>query len=121
MQLLVRVVDKTNPDNPALDAKLTKAGDVIVVKNDGETWGLQEINNPEWRIIHCRGMTEDQALTLVHPELPTREGSGLLRRRAVRLDVARLADVMDAKDLMDVVIPKEPLADAIGEDLDVIG
>lgn len=91
MQLLVRVVSKTSKD-PVKDAQLTKAGDVICFKPDGEEWGIQELKNPDWRIIQVPGMTEEEAIALTSPELPPTldKQYPLLRRRAMRLDLDQL-------------------------------
>lgn len=96
MQLLVRVVDKVNRDNPKLDAQLTKAGDVIAWKRDGEEWGIEEIKNPEWRIISVPDMTEDQAEALVQSEM-SKDGSTMLRKRFVKLDVPQLDSLAAGK------------------------
>ena len=92
MQLLVRVISKTNPKDPVLDSKLTKAGDVIVFKQDGEEWGVEEVKNPDWRIISVPKMTEEQAIALISPELPPTldKTYPLLQRRAMKLDITQL-------------------------------
>jgi hypothetical protein len=69
MQLLVRVVDKTSKD-PVKDIQLTKRGDVIAVKKDAESWGVEELLNPEWRILHVPDMSELEAVSLLAPETP---------------------------------------------------
>lgn len=98
MQLLVRVVSKTSKD-PILDAQLTKAGDVICFKPDGEEWGIQELKNPDWRIIQVPGMTEEEAIALVSPELPPTldKQYPLLQRRAMKLDLEQLDIVLGGK------------------------
>lgn len=49
-ELLVRRVDKINPD-PELNAQLTKRGDVVVVRESPCVWSQKELDNPEWLII----------------------------------------------------------------------
>jgi len=67
MQLLVRVVDKISTD-ASKNIQLTKRGDVIAVKPDGADWGLEELINPEWRIIHVPDMNDIEAQNLLQPE-----------------------------------------------------
>jgi len=99
MELLVRVVSKTNPNDKVLDSKLTKAGDVIVYKPDGSDWGIAELKNPDWRIIRVEGMTEEQAVSLVSPELPPTldKEYPLLQRRAIKLDLTQLDSLTGGK------------------------
>lgn len=99
MQLLVRVVDKINPKDPVKNAQLTKAGDVIVYKPDGQEWGTEELNNPDWRIIHVPDMTEEHAISLVSSELPVdlHNPSHMLQRRAMKLDIKKLDNMSDGK------------------------
>lgn len=56
MEVLLRVVDKINAGDPAADLLCTKAGDVIVIKPDGWSWGAAELTNPEWRIVKLPGI-----------------------------------------------------------------
>jgi hypothetical protein len=95
MELLVRVVDKTSPQNPTLDALLTKRGDVIEARPDGWAWGLQELQNPAWRIARVVGLSEGTAQQLMAPqfrEAPVLGGTRvtLVRRRMWGVDVALL-------------------------------
>ncbi len=48
-------------------AKLPKRGDVIVVKEDGEPWGIQELESPLFQIV-------------AYPGVPAAEFAGLLSR-----------------------------------------
>ena len=106
MQLLVRVVSKVNNRDPVKDAQLTKAGDVIVYKPDGEEWGIEELKNPDWRIIQVPGMTEEEAIALTSPELPPNldREYPLLQRRALKLDLA----VLDALAAGKILATKDP-------------
>lgn len=108
MQLLVRVVSKVDPKDPVKDAQLTKAGDVIVYKQDGEEWGIQELKNPDWRIIQVPGMTEEEAIALTSPELPPNldREYPLLQRRAMKLDLAQL-DALAAGKILATKDPKK--------------
>lgn len=99
-ELLVRVVDKTNPDDPYLDAQLTKRGDVICVQPDGWPWGTEELKNPDWRIIKLPGVNPDALAAFLSPEIDTdpTQPSKVLQRRAFKLDLdhAVLADAASA-------------------------
>lgn len=105
-ELLVRVVDKTNPD-PVFDAKLSKRGDVIAVCPDGWKWGVEEIANPDWRIISVPGVDPDDfsGLLAAEPETNPNEPSRMLQFRAFRLDLDHddLADLRSFFDTHDVV------------------
>lgn len=86
-EMLVRVVDKVG-DNPVLDAKCTKRGDVIAVCPDGWIWGREELKNPDWRIVKVPGVTVSEASGFLAPELSAGPVAvDLLRRRAFRLDL----------------------------------
>lgn len=89
-ELLVRVVDKSNPTNPALDAKLTKRGDVIAVLPDGWGWSDIERTAPHWRIFKWPSVSESEASALLSPELPISEAdtnNPLLQRRGFNLNL----------------------------------
>ena len=91
MELLIRIVDKVNLTSPKLDAKCMKAGDVIAAKPAGSSWGVKEIQNPEWRIIKVGGLPP--TLDRDYPRL---------RKRAMRLDL----DALDIKESGNVKKPK---------------
>lgn len=119
-ELLVRVVDKTN-DDPYLDVRCTKRGDVIVVKPDGWAWGKQELANPDWRIVKIDASIEE-CLQLLAPELPQSvTPDRMTRKRAFKIDL----DKLDAgvTDLAELKVTKNRLVDpgVIGEDKRVIG
>lgn len=86
-ELLVRVVDKINED-PLLNSKCTKRGDVIVVCPDGWEWSVEERSNPNWRIIKMPDMNMDEASRLLAPELDTdpNQPSRVLQRRAFKIN-----------------------------------
>lgn len=87
-ELLVRVVDKVSND-PYLDAKLTKRGDVVCVQPDGWVWGKEEQLNPDWRIFRVPGVKRIDALGFEAPELDTdpAQPSRTLQKRAFYLDI----------------------------------
>lgn len=108
-ELLVRVVDKTNPDDPYLDAQLTKRGDVICVQPDGWPWGIEELKNPDWRIIKLPGIDPDKLASLLAPEIDADplKPSRVLQRRAFRLDLDHAA-LHGARAVLDDAERAEP-------------
>jgi hypothetical protein len=90
-EILVRVRSKSS-DDPVLDCKLTKRGDVIVARPDGWAWGAQELANPDWRIIRLPAVPLDEAEAMLAPEPETdpQNPSRMLQRRAFRLDLDSL-------------------------------
>jgi hypothetical protein len=81
-------VDKSG--EPDKDHLLTKKGDVIVYKPDGWNWGIEELNNPEWRIIRVPNMTEEHASSLCSQELSTDRNHTILRKRGMGIDLDNL-------------------------------
>lgn len=110
MQLLVRVVDKISKD-PDKNIQLTKRGDVIVIKKDGEEWGIEELKNPDWRIISVPDMTELEARALLSPENPPLDNPNApVAKRAFRLNLdsdATLKSICDSA--RDVSVPADKL------------
>lgn len=108
MELLVRVVDKTNSD-PKLDRALTKRGDVIAVSADGHVWGTQEVSNPDWVILKLPDMTREQAESLLAPEHPPDLNNRyVLRKRSQRinLNALKLNATLTAAELLSKVVMK---------------
>lgn len=97
-EILVRVIDKTNPGDPYLDAKCTKRGDVISVQRDGWPWGVQEQLNPDWRIVKIPGVSVDDVASLLAPEPETdpQNPSRMLQSRLFRLDLDGHSEQLDA-------------------------
>lgn len=86
-ELLVRIVDRTHPD-PALNAIVSKRGDVIAVHPAGSAWGTQEYANPEWRLVRVDGLSEDEAIGMLTPESPPLHNpQAKCRMRIMRLDL----------------------------------
>jgi recombinational DNA repair protein (RecF pathway) len=88
-ELLIRVVDKVHPTDPAKDQLCFKAGDVIHVAADGWPWGSEELTNPEWRILKLPGV--DPALVEDMLEAQTvQQGdvTHMVRKRHKCFDVA---------------------------------
>jgi len=53
MQLVVRVFNKYDGDDPALIAKMMARGDVIEVVADNHEWGRLDLTNPSWAILRA--------------------------------------------------------------------
>lgn len=101
-ELLVRVVDKVNEDF-YLNCQCTKRGDVIVVQPDGWGWGLEELKNPDWRIIVMPELSLAEAEAMLAPELPVDplNPSKTLQRRAFKFDLSTLEKSSnEAKDYL---------------------
>ena len=66
-ELLIRLKDKTSPD-PIRNARLTKSGNVIVVRPYPEKWGTGDISNPDWVIVQTdMPLTEAEAFITEEP------------------------------------------------------
>lgn len=88
-ELLVRTVDKTNPDKRK-DAGCTKRGDVIAIKPKAEAWWTEaEGTAPYWTIITA-DLTPEMAASLIAPEIPKDLSERKMRKRGIRLNLARL-------------------------------
>lgn len=92
-ELLVRVVDKTNPNDAAADRLLPKAGDVIDVHPDGWAWSKAELSNPEWRILRIPDLDVGSLDDLMQPIMDATGALNRRRRKGFNLtapDLARL-------------------------------
>jgi hypothetical protein len=110
-ELLVRVVDKVNPNCPYADAQCTKRGDVIVVVEDGWQWGREEVNNPTYQIVRVPGVPAEQAASFLSQEIgdsPVK--SKMLRKRGFSFDLSRPLPT-NYTELMACRVVKKPLAD----------
>lgn len=86
-QLLVRVVDKIS-DDKAKNIQLTKRNDVIVIKKIGEDWGIEELINPDWRIIQVPDMSDIEARAYLSKEVaPVNDPGAPVMKRAFRMDL----------------------------------
>lgn len=124
MEALVRIVDKPLSGDASLDAKRTRAGDVIVVMPDGHSWGKQELSNPEWRIISIPDLRAADAISLTSPEAKVglNGSTKMLQKRAIRLDLSnvKLPKIRSGKgvdivlsrgQVMKATVVKPPVAD----------
>lgn len=88
-EMLLRVVDKINLNDPYLDVKCLKRGDVVVICDDGWEWGSEDLRNPAWRILKLPNVSKSMAEAFLGPELDTDPAnpSRMLQRRAFKFDV----------------------------------
>lgn len=87
-ELLVRIVDKTNPDSPSQSAKLLKRGDVVVACPDGWPWSTLEQQSTDWRILRVPGVAVSGVSNL------TLGQSGKRRDNQLNLDHPSVASLM---------------------------
>lgn len=87
-EFLVRIKDKTSSD-PYLDAQCLKRGDIVAIQPDGWGWGLDEINNPDWRILKFPMISIKNSSSFIAPEFNTDPAnpSYVLRRRAFSINL----------------------------------
>jgi len=67
-ELLVRVVDKVNPNDPDLDLQCLKRGDVVAIGEDGWPWSGKELSNPDWKVMYFPGASVSAAESYLMPE-----------------------------------------------------
>lgn len=96
-ELLIKAVDATH-SNPDKDKACYKQGDVVIVQEDGFTWGNKELKPPaeggKFVVVQITGVTVAQLNTWCqnnwgilaeHAELGERDE--ITRRRSIRIDV----------------------------------
>lgn len=88
-EFLVRIQDKSNLADAYLDAKCLKRGDIVTIQPDGWSWGLAEINNPEWRILKFPMISIKDSQPFMAPEFDTDPAnpSYVLRRRGFAINI----------------------------------
>jgi hypothetical protein len=104
VEMLIRRVDKINPNSDVQNARCTKRGDVIVVQPMGFDWSDAEINNPDWILIKVADLSLGDAETFLLPESPLgeREAQPLLKRRAKSIDLDGLTlDIIPNEQIHD--------------------
>jgi hypothetical protein len=97
-QLLIRIRDKVNPDDPYSCAKLHKAGDVIAILPYDQEPGREERSNPDWLLLKVGGeYAMEECVSLTTPQLHNDPGSRnrMLQKRGFRLDINSLRVVLD--------------------------
>ncbi len=96
-EILIKARDATHPD-PEVDRQgCYKAGDVVVVREDGHVWGAKE-GLPNFRVLKIPGVPAAQIEDLIAEQTEDDDGNPLtdengprtFRRRAWRVDFDRL-------------------------------
>ncbi len=87
MEMLVRTVDKNQPD-PELSLMSSKRGDVIAICPDGWTWSIPERTNPEWCIIRSSILPSHASVLMATPNFIDPGHKKV--RRLYKLDLDRL-------------------------------
>lgn len=84
-EIAVVVVDTISSDFYQ-DCMCYKAGDIIEVLPDGWSWGVEDLRNPNWRILKFPGVPVTAFTQFTTPQIPTdpKNPSKTLLRRAVR-------------------------------------
>jgi len=111
-ELLVRIVDKVNPDF-YLNCGCTKRGHVIAAHPDGWAWGREERANPEWRILMVPDLSLNDVSVFLAPErnVNPRHPSRTLQRRAFKIDLDALPSTLTAAAVLAAKVPCPPIAD----------
>lgn len=68
-EILLRVVDKVNPDL-YLNAGLLHQYDVVTIQDDFWEWSTEERTSPDWVIIKAPLSTIEELASFLQPELP---------------------------------------------------
>lgn len=112
-EILVRVVDKVNPNDAVLNRQCRKAGDVVCVKPDGWGWSVMERTNPEWKILKIPNVDVSVFEDMLIPELDTSdpENTIVIRQCQKNLDltIPWFASVINGKQEVTIRIPTEKL------------
>lgn len=89
--LLIRIRDKESSGDAETDALQFKRGDVIAVWETPGPWGIEELRNPDWRILRLPNVSAADAQELMAPETDsTVTAERLMRKRRARLDIDAL-------------------------------
>lgn len=96
-ELLVRTVDKVNDGDPYANARLTKAGDVIVIREDGWEWGRAE-GPPDYMVVRVPGAPVG-VLSGLLADQPSNGEDVLRQRRAFGLNMAHVKSTMSLQSV----------------------
>lgn len=120
-ELLVRTVDKSNPDDIYLDVKLTKRGDVIVIREDGWPWSEAERTSPFWKIFKMPGIKASDLSAFIAEEPGDPKFNQTLQRRAFKFDLDSYAsavfkgdipaEITKTSDALSLKVAKPPVDD----------
>jgi len=113
-ELLIRIVDKVNPNDPALDLQCLKRGDVVTIGEDGWGWSAKELANSDWKVMYFPGASMSAAQSYLAPELPNGpDDLSPKRRRAFAFNLLSAAPQTTFsggdEELMSFQIAKPPL------------
>lgn len=86
-QILVRVIDKVNPDDPYLDIQCMKRGDVVAVVSDDHVFSEYELSAPWWRVIKVPGVDPAKLSAYTAPEEGDWRVTKTLRKRVFKFDL----------------------------------
>jgi len=113
-EMLVRVVDKVNEADPYAHARLTKAGDVIVICEDGWEWGRAE-GPPDYMVVRVPGAPVG-VLSGLLADQPSNGEDVLRQRRAFGLDMAQVKGTMSLQSVQAARVrkPYEPDPNVMG-------
>lgn len=84
-EILLRVRDKESRGD-AQRLMQNKAGDVVVVVEDGHRWGNAEVSNPDWRILRLPGLPAAAVVDLTHVRKNERSDE-MTARKARYIDI----------------------------------
>lgn len=87
-QLLLTVVGQYNNDDPYMDARLPKPGDILAIQPDDAEWGQFELSHSEWRIIKLPSHTAASLQYLLEDVKPTSPGQKMVQYRAFYLNIS---------------------------------
>lgn len=96
MDAVVLLLDKTN-DDPYLDAKCFKRGDVIDFMPAGLDWReypgiVEQVKSGDWGIISIPDLTEAEADSLLASEPGDPLMNKMLQQRFTKIDLAAISD-----------------------------
>ena len=99
-EVLLRIADKADmPANHPTKDLLTRAGDVIVVCEDGHPWSAIELSHPEWCVVCLPGLDAAVLSDLVAPAMVTNNAptnlqvgpaTQMLIKRAKKIDLSNV-------------------------------
>lgn len=101
-EMLVRVVDKVNPNDDRLNNQCLKRGDVVTVQEDGWPWSPAELAGDPWVVIKLPDVGVSKALVYLAKEVaegPEDAERRVLRRRMYSFDLDAAAVSKEQKEI----------------------
>lgn len=124
-EMLARTVDKAPLDTPDAQARVSQAGDVIAVQDDGWLWSKEERSSPFWIIVQIPGVAAEKMAAYLGSEPGDPLVSRYLRRRAFKFDLGSYDNTkpVDEQTALSLKIAKPAVVDpaVIGDNPAVIG